>query len=369
MRGSLVVAAAAGLAFGGIAFSVPADAGVLSSASRAGLQSSHVVQVAWWGKLGYDRQTWKGLSKEDRHALRLEWRSARHAAKHGDDSLMTVLLAKYGSSSSSAAGSEGSGSTGSTSAVTSSGGTAGGGTGTLFSSLSTKTVSYTSAASALDPTAREKGGLPGSNYLALPTYGITSTTGTINLSSGLMTSWLEHSTLLSGFDANGNVTFEALKAGAHIIGVTGGTNVKSIGVGPGNAISFSLIDPTKDGDFSYTIGFADGTTRTVNGNPIYVQFSKLFGKNFQDLTDAGKSSFSIPFSEIFANYSNPNAKNLTIAGIGVTDGVSNLVIDTKNQVVTGVLTNGNQGRLGITVTDGFTADTVTKTIKFNASPT
>ncbi len=390
MRGSLVVAAVAGLAFGGVGLSGSANAGVFSSAARADLHASPVVDAAWWGNLfdsqeqQYTRQTWRELSRDDRHALRLEWKAARHAAKHGDNSLMTALMSKYSGSSSTAgstgftsgSGSSGTGSTGSSSGVTSafststtgSGSGSTGGTSSFLGSLSTTTVSYTSATSALDPTARQAGGLPGSNYLALPTYGVTSTTGTINLSSGLMTSWLEHSTLLAGFDANGNVTFEPLKAGAHIIGVIGGTNIKSISFGPNNAISFSLIDPTKDGDFSYILGFADGSTRTVNGNPIYVQYSKLFGNNFQDFTSAGTTSFSIPFSEIFANFSNPNAKNLKIAGIGVSDGVSNLFIDYKNQVVTGTLTNGQLGRLGITVTDGFTADTITKTIKFTASP-
>ncbi len=51
------------------------------------------------------------------------------------------------------------------------------------------------------------------------------------------------------------------------------------------------------------------------------------------------------------------------------DGVYRLVIDTKNQVVTGTLANGvSLGKLGITVTDGFYGRHVTKTIKYSASP-
>jgi hypothetical protein len=285
----------------------------------------------------------------------------------GGSSFTTSAGGSAFTSSTSGSGSTGltTGSTGTTSTNTG----AGGGAGTLLNSLSATTVSFTSATSAIDPTKRQAGGLPGSNYLALPFYGVKDFSGTINLSSGLMTSWLEHSTLLAGFDSNGNVTFEPLKAGAHIIGVTGGTNVKSIGFGANNSISFSLIDPTQNGDFSYVLGFADGSTRTVNGNPIFVNQTKLLGQNFDNQTAPGSRSFSIPFSEIFGNFSNPNGKTLSIAGIGVTDGVSGLKIDTKNQVVTGLLQNGHDlGHLGITVTDGFTADTVTKTIKFTASP-
>jgi len=390
MRGSAVLVVAAGLALGGATFSLPASAGALSAAaSHAEGYSSSVVKVAWWGNLGYDRDSWHSLDRSTRHDLRVQWRQARKAAKKGDDSLMTALLAQ-GSGGSSftsgtggsafTSGTGGSGSTGTTTGSTgttgtglgSVGGTTGntGGTSSLLGSLSTTTVSFTSATSAIDPTKRQAGGLPGSNYLALPFYGVKDFSGTINLSSGLMTSWLEHSTLLAGFDSNGNVTFEPLKAGAHIIGVTGGTNVKSISFGANNSISFSLIDPTQNGDFSYVLGFADGSTRTVNGNPIFVNQTKLLGQNFVNQTAPGSRSFSIPFSEIFGNFSNPNGKTLSIAGIGVTDGVSGLKIDTKNQVVTGLLQNGHDlGHLGITVTDGFTADTVTKTIKFTASPT
>lgn len=357
MRGSAVLVAAAGLALAGAAFSLPAHAGVFSAAGHAKLNATSVVKVSWppwWAaKLGYDVSAWRGLSRQERHEFQVAWWQARHAEKSGNSTLMNEVLSKYGMGSSS----------------TTSTSTTSGSTGSLLSSISTTTTSFTNATKVADPTKRQAGGLPGSNYLALQSYGVTDFSGTIKLSSKLMTSWLEHSTLLAGFDSNGNVTFEPLKAGAHIISAFGGTNVKSISVGANNAISFTLIDPSKDGDFSYVLQFADGSTRTVSGNPIFTNYLKIQGQNL--VNNVSTRSFSIPFSEIFANFSNPSGGTLSIAGIGLKDGITNLVIDTKNQVITGNLAGGiDLGKLGITVTDGKSASTITKTIALiTASPT
>jgi hypothetical protein len=361
MRGSAVLVVAAGLALAGSAFSLPAHAGVFSAAGHAKLNATSVVKVSWppwWAaKLGYDVSAWRGLSRQERHDFQVAWWQARHAEKSGNSSLMNEVLAKYGSGTSST-----SGATNSSTPNT-------GSTNSLLASISSTPTSFASATSSVDPTKRQSGGLPGSNYLALQSYGVTDFSGTIKLSSGLMTSWLEHSTLLAGFDSNGNVTFEPLKAGAHIISVMGGTNVQSISVGKNNAISFSLKDPSQNGDFSYVLQFADGSTRTVSGNPIFTNYLKIQGQNL--VNNVTTKSFSIPFSEIFANFSNPSGNTLSIAGIGLKDGVSNLVIDTKNQVITGTLAGGGTlGRLGITVTDGKSASTITKTINLlTASPT
>ncbi len=349
MWDSAMLVAAAGLALGSAAFSVSASAGVLGAGGRADLRPASVITVGLRSKLGYDAETWHGFSRADRHALRLEWRQARHAAKKGDGSLMQALLTQHRGGGAFGAGAGSSG------------------VSTLLSSLSTATISYTGYLRDYPPTPRQAGGLPGTNYLSLPSFHIRDFSAEINLSGATMTSWLEHSTRLAGFDAQGNVTFEPLKAGAHIIAVEAGTNVESISVDPDtNALTFKL-KAGLNGVFNYTLQFADGTTRVVKNNPIWKNFDRVYGRNF--VNKVTTRSFSIPFAEILRNFTNFNhAKEWSIF-VALKDNVTDVVVDELGQVVTGKLKDGKDlGRISITASDGHAADTVTKTIQLVASP-
>lgn len=354
MRTGIAIALAAGLVAGGAALSTSASAGVLSAASRLQAPTHNVVHVAWFKQFNVDQSMWHSLDREQRHAFKQQWREAKHAARQGDTTLLASLQSSLQGAFSSTGGS-GASSNNSVSALV------GSTTPPANMVVSTNLVQQ-------GPSSQSMGNLVNgyfnSNYLALRSYGIDPTKGPITLN---LQSWLEHSTNPVTSDAG---KFLPVPQGAHIVNAFGTSNVKSIGVTGNNTIKFSLLDPTKDGSFNYLIALGNGKTQLVTGNQIYANQQKIVGGNFTNTTTS--NSVTIPFSEVFANVSDPNNPpgTLKIAGIPLTKGVSSVVLDDVNHVIHATLQgNVQKAKLRIVVTDGKTFNDLTKTIiRYVASP-